>query len=70
MTLIDLPRLRNRLTTDLGLPDASVEVEADGEGHVHVRLPSLSGRLRRRACAICRLALPRAVQWTIRETDD
>lgn len=63
MTVIDLERLSSALASSLGLV---VEVGADEEGHVHVRLPGLSACHERRACAICRLLLGSCVHWTIR----
>lgn len=70
MTVLDLPLLAHRLCVNLGLPETHVRVAADDGGNVHVDLPELSGKLRRRACAVCRLTLGPEVLWTIREDDE
>jgi len=62
--------LHARLVDNLSLPEELVLVGGSTAG-VDVRIfRELNGRTRRRACAVCRLTLPREVPWTIRAGED
>lgn len=69
---VDLEALRATIVSHVGLAPEDVEIglEVARRPHVHVRVPGLGGKARRRLCAVCRLTLGPEVLWTIREDDE